>query len=45
VLSRGVEAAPQICGPEIAQAFVEENPRAIISGQTLPYFPRPMKKS
>jgi len=44
ILSRGVEAAAQICGPEIAQALVEENPRAIVSGQSLPYFPRPMNK-
>ena len=45
LLSSGVAAAAQICGPEIAQALVEENPRAIISGQSLPYFPRPMKRS
>ena len=44
ILSHGVEAAAQVCGAEIAQALVNQNPRAIISGQSLPYFPRPMNR-
>ncbi len=41
VLSVGAEAAAKVCGEEIAHALVEENPRAIVSGQSLPFFPRP----
>jgi len=41
VLSTGRDAAAEICGEEIADALVEGNPRAIISNQALPYFPRP----
>jgi hypothetical protein len=44
VLSAGAEAAADVCGEEIAHALVEENPRAIISGQKLPFFPTPMHK-
>jgi protein-tyrosine phosphatase len=42
ILSRGRDAAAEICGEEIADALVEGNPRAIISNQPLPYFPRPV---
>lgn len=45
LLSPGAEAAAQICGTEIAEALVDENPRAIVSGRNLPYFPRPVKSS
>jgi len=45
VLSAGRDAAAEICGIEIAQALVEKNPLAVISGQPLPYFPKPVMKS
>jgi protein-tyrosine phosphatase len=41
ILSRSRDAAAEICGQEIAEALVEQNPRAIIENQPLPYFPRP----
>jgi len=43
-LSQGRDAATEICGTDIAQALVEENPHAMVSGQPLPYFPKPMMK-
>jgi protein-tyrosine phosphatase len=45
ILSTAREAAAEICGDEIAEALVEANPRAIISNQPLPYFPRPLMTS
>ena len=45
VLSTARDAAAEICGDEIAEALVETNPRAIISNQPLPYFPRPLTTS
>jgi tyrosine-protein phosphatase YwqE len=45
ILSRGRDAAAEICGEEIAQAMVEGNPSAIINNQPLPYFPRPVATS
>jgi protein-tyrosine phosphatase len=45
VLSSSRDAAAEICGEEIAEALVEANPRAIISNQPLPYFPRPVMTS
>lgn len=42
ILSTARDAAAAICGEEIAEALVETNPRAIISNQPLPYFPRPL---
>lgn len=39
ILSEGRAAAAQIVGEEVAQALVEGNPRAIVTGQPLPYFP------
>ena len=42
ILSTARDAAAEICGEEIAEALVEANPRAIITNQTLPYFPRPV---
>jgi protein-tyrosine phosphatase len=45
LLSPGAEAAAQICGEEIADALVDENPRAIVAGRNLPFFPRPVKSS
>ena len=44
LLSPGAEEAAKICGDEIAHALVEENPRAIISGKSLPFFPRPVHR-
>jgi protein-tyrosine phosphatase len=45
ILSTSRDAAAEICGDEIADALVEANPRAIISNQPLPYFPRPVATS
>jgi protein-tyrosine phosphatase len=45
VLSTSRDAAAEVCGEEIAEALVEANPRAIISNQPLPYFPRPVMTS
>ncbi|MGA8765174.1 MAG: CpsB/CapC family capsule biosynthesis tyrosine phosphatase [Candidatus Sulfotelmatobacter sp.] len=42
VLSTARDAVAEICGEEVAEALVEGNPRAIISAQPLPYFPRPV---
>ena len=43
-LSEGRDAAAEICGAVIAQALVEDNPRAVISGEPLAYFPKPVGK-
>jgi protein-tyrosine phosphatase len=45
ILSTSREAAAEICGEDVAEALVEGNPRAIISNQPLPYFPRPVTTS
>jgi protein-tyrosine phosphatase len=45
VLSTSRDAAAEICGEEVALALVDGNPRAIIRGQPLPYFPDPVTKS
>jgi protein-tyrosine phosphatase len=42
VLSTARDAAAEICGEAVADAMVEANPRAIITNQALPYFPRPL---
>jgi protein-tyrosine phosphatase len=44
VLSAAKEALTAVCGDEVAKALVEENPRAILEGQSLPYFPKPAAK-
>lgn len=44
VLSEARDAAAEICGAEIARALVETNPGAILSGQPLPYSPKPALK-
>lgn len=41
VLSPGREAAAKICGHDIARALVDDNPRAIINGEPIPYRPKP----
>ncbi len=45
ILSTARDAAAEVCGEEVAAALVEANPRAIISNQALPYFPRPVTGS
>jgi protein-tyrosine phosphatase len=45
VLSTARDAAAVISGEEVADALVEGNPRAIVSAQSLPYFPRPVAGS
>ena len=44
VLSFAREAVEEFCEPDVAQALVDDNPRAIIHGQSLPYFPNPVTK-
>ena len=43
-LSRAREAVEEICGADVASALVDDNPRAIINGMQLPYFPMPLKE-
>ena len=38
-LSAGRDAVEEICGPDVARAMVDDNPRAIVNGEKLPYFP------
>jgi len=45
VLSSAREAAAELCGEDVARALVDDNPRAIVSGQPLPYFPEPVIRS
>jgi protein-tyrosine phosphatase len=44
ILSAARDLAAQICGKDVAHALVEENPRAMLSGQPLPYMPKPAFK-
>jgi len=44
VLSEARDAVAELYGERLAQALVDENPRAVVSGQPLPYFPQPMTK-
>jgi protein-tyrosine phosphatase len=41
VLSTARDEVSALCGADVARALVEDNPRAVISGQPLPYFPKP----
>jgi protein-tyrosine phosphatase len=43
-LSAARERVAKLCGDEVAQALVEDNPRAVISDKPLPYFPNPVMK-
>jgi protein-tyrosine phosphatase len=43
-LSAAREAAEELCGADVARALVDDNPRAVVSGQALPYFPDPVMK-
>jgi protein-tyrosine phosphatase len=45
ILSTARDAAASICGKDVAEALVEANPSAIITNQTLPYFPQPVMTS
>jgi len=45
VLSAARVAAAEICGEEVSRALVDGNPRAIVSGRPLPYFPDPVMKA
>ena len=42
LLSAARDAASEICGDKVAHSLVYDNPRAIIAGQVLPYFPEPV---
>ncbi|MBV9608034.1 MAG: exopolysaccharide biosynthesis protein [Acidobacteria bacterium] len=44
VLSKARDEVASTYGDDVAQALVDGNPRAIVSGQALPYFPDPMMK-
>ena len=44
VLSDARDAATEICGAATAQALVTDNPRAVVQGLPLPYFPEPSKR-
>lgn len=44
VLSEGRDEVAELCGDDVARALVEQNPRAVVSGQALPYFPQPVMK-
>jgi protein-tyrosine phosphatase len=44
ILSSGQDAAAEVCGAAVAHKLVNDNPRAIIHSQPLPYFPRPVMK-
>lgn len=44
-LSAAREAAAQHVGGDVARALVLDNPRAIVAGQNLPYFPKPALRS
>jgi tyrosine-protein phosphatase YwqE len=43
-LSAARDSVEELRGIEVAQAMVDDNPRAIISGKPLPYFPDPIMK-
>jgi len=39
-MSEGREAVADLCSEEVARALVEDNPRAVVTGQAMPYFPQ-----
>ena len=39
VLSAARDEVAALCGADVARAMVEENPRAVVRGRPLPYFP------
>jgi protein-tyrosine phosphatase len=44
LLSAARKMAEELCDADVARALVEDNPRAIVCGQSLPYFPDPVVK-
>jgi protein-tyrosine phosphatase len=44
VLSQARQVVAATYGDELANALVEDNPRAILAGKPLPYFPKPVVK-
>jgi protein-tyrosine phosphatase len=45
ILSAARQTVSEDYSKEIAQALVDDNPRAIVNGKPLPYFPDPVMKS
>jgi protein-tyrosine phosphatase len=45
VLSRARDLVAKQFGPAVAQALVLENPRAIVAGEPIPFYPKPMLKN
>jgi protein-tyrosine phosphatase len=45
LLSAARHAAAEMCGGDVARALVDDNPRAIVNGKPLPYFPEPVMKA
>ena|SRR5208337_1375327 len=43
-LSAAREIVAGLCGETVARALVEDNPRAVVTGQPMPYFPKPGRK-
>jgi protein-tyrosine phosphatase len=43
-LSAARQAATNIAGEDVAKALVDDNPRAIVHNQPLPFFPKPVMK-
>jgi protein-tyrosine phosphatase len=43
-LSHARDAVAEYYGAELARLLVEDNPRAVVEGQPLPYFPKPVLK-
>jgi len=43
ILSAGRDAAAKLCGQDVARALVDDNPRAIVSGEMVPYVPNVKK--
>ena len=44
ILSEARKLVADDYGEDVARALVEDNPRALVSGQPLPYFPKPIVK-
>lgn len=42
IMSEAVRVVTEWTNDDVAKALVEDNPRAIVTGQTLPYFPEPL---
>ena len=45
ILSAARDEVAVTYGADVARALVDDNPRAIVSGQALPYFPAPLMKT